>query len=108
MRRPAAEWSGEERGDVKAPPSFGECVTVRSVGGESWSSAGAIFRFLVEAVVKLGRLPWSRWSSRARQKSVWEDDALACQRTTACFGDGEAMEGASVRQLQFARGGHRR
>lgn len=66
------EGSGEERGDVKAPPSFGECVTVLSVGGDLWSSAGAIFRFLVEAVLKLGgRLPWSRWSSRARQKSVW-------------------------------------
>jgi hypothetical protein len=81
---PVEEGSGEERGDVKAPPSFGECVvTVLSVGGELWSGAGAILRFLVEAVLKLGRLPWSRWSSRARQKSVWRGNAVPCQRTTA-------------------------
>jgi hypothetical protein len=57
---PVDEGSGEERGDVKAPPSFTDCVTVLSAGGDSWSCAGAIFRFLVEAVLKLGRRPWSR------------------------------------------------
>jgi hypothetical protein len=49
--------SGEERGEFITPPAFGEWVTALSVDGEVRSGAGAILRFLVEAVLKLGSLP---------------------------------------------------
>lgn len=50
--------SGEERGDLMAAPSSGECGTVLTSRSGSWGgSESAIFRFFVEAVLKLGGLP---------------------------------------------------
>lgn len=47
--------SGEERGEFMPPLPFGECVGALSSGADSFNVAeGTIFRFFVEAVVKLG------------------------------------------------------
>ena len=51
-----AEGCGEERGDPTAP-SFGDCLELTSRVVSCVCPGFTIFRFLVEAVVKLGGLP---------------------------------------------------
>lgn len=97
--------SGEERGDFKPPPSFGECAeAASSCRVSSYGAAGAIFRFFVEAVVEAGGPTVEPKQLQGQAEGSGREDARGCAGglRPACSGARQA-DGVSVRRLQWAR-----